>query len=143
MIFVLAQFVHLDHKLLHNILRHHIYGIFGPPSPPYVGIVFSTKNNQKLAFSNPPPTSVDVIYECPPTYVCDTPKCVDLISARVKTTSDKKHCILQMHLCHDKTQIFFSFFETKSWKGKLVFNTMFKVIHLCILDPDDLNLIFI
>ena len=44
-------------------------------------------------------------------YVCDTPKCVDLISARVKTTTDKKHCILQMHLCHDKTQIFFDFLD--------------------------------
>ena len=47
-----------------HILRHHIFGIFGPPSP--LGQhVFSTKNKQKLAFSDPPspPTSADVIYE--------------------------------------------------------------------------------
>ena len=37
-------------------LRHHIFGIFGPPSPPPLRQhVFSTKNKQKLAFSDPPP----------------------------------------------------------------------------------------
>ena len=47
-----------------HILRHHIFGIFGPPSP-LRQHVFSTKNKQKLAFSDPPspPTSADVIYE--------------------------------------------------------------------------------
>ena len=38
-----------------HILRHHIFGIFGPPSPPLRQHVFSTKNKQKLAFSDPPP----------------------------------------------------------------------------------------
>ena len=37
-----------------HILRHHIFGIFGPPSP-LRQHVFSTKNKQKLAFSDPPP----------------------------------------------------------------------------------------
>ena len=37
-----------------HILRHHIFGIFGPP-PPLRQHVFSTKNKQKLAFSDPPP----------------------------------------------------------------------------------------
>ena len=47
-----------------HILRHHIFGIFGPPPPPRQ-YVLSTKNKQKLAFSDPPypPTSADVIYE--------------------------------------------------------------------------------
>ena len=44
-----------------HILRHHIFGIYGPPSP-LRQHVFSTKNQQKLAFSDPP-TSADVIYE--------------------------------------------------------------------------------
>ena len=50
-----------------HILRHHIYGIFGAPSP-LRQHVFSTKNKQKLAFSDPPPppTSADVIYEWSP-----------------------------------------------------------------------------
>ena len=49
-----------------HILRHHIFGIFGPPSPPKLRQhVFSTKNKQNLAFYEPPspPTSADVIYE--------------------------------------------------------------------------------
>ena len=37
-----------------HILHHHIFGIFGPPSP-LRQHVFSTKNKQKLAFSDPPP----------------------------------------------------------------------------------------
>ena len=37
-----------------HILRHHIFGIFGPPSP-LRQHVFSTKNKQKLAFSDPLP----------------------------------------------------------------------------------------
>ena len=36
-----------------HILGHHIFGIFGPP-PPLRQHVFSTKNKQKLAFSDPP-----------------------------------------------------------------------------------------
>ena len=36
------------------ILRNHIFRIFGPPSP-LRNHVFSTENNQKLAFSDPPP----------------------------------------------------------------------------------------
>ena len=50
-----------------HILRHHIFGICGPPSPQRQH-VFSTKNKQKLAFSDPPspPTSADVIYEWSP-----------------------------------------------------------------------------
>ena len=36
-----------------HILRHHIFGIFGPPSP-LCQHVFSTKNKQKLAFYDPP-----------------------------------------------------------------------------------------
>ena len=50
-----------------HILRKHIFGIFGPPSPPTSACLISTKNKQKLAFSDPPPpsppTSADVIYE--------------------------------------------------------------------------------
>ena len=40
-------------------------GFFDPP-PPLCNHVFSTENNQKLAFSDPPlpPTSDYVIYEC-------------------------------------------------------------------------------
>ena len=51
-----------------HILRHHIFGIFGPPSPPLRQHVFSTKNKQKLAFFDPPspPTSADVINEWSP-----------------------------------------------------------------------------
>ena len=47
-----------------HILRHHNFGVFGPPSP-LRQHVFSTKNQQKLTFSDPPspPTSADVIYE--------------------------------------------------------------------------------
>ena len=47
-----------------HILRNHIFRIFGPP-PPLRNHVFSTENNQKLAFSDPPspPTSDYVIYE--------------------------------------------------------------------------------
>ena len=47
-----------------HILRHHIFEIFGPPSP-LRQHVFSTKNQQKLAFSDPPspPASADIIYE--------------------------------------------------------------------------------
>ena len=47
-----------------HTLRHHIFGIFGPP-PPLRQHVFSTKNKQKFAFSDPPspPPSADVIYE--------------------------------------------------------------------------------
>ena len=47
-----------------HILRNHIFRIFGPPSP-LRNHVFSTENNQKLAFSDPPspPTSDYVIYE--------------------------------------------------------------------------------
>ena len=37
-----------------HILRHHIFGIFGPPFP-LRQHVFSAKNKQKLAFSDPPP----------------------------------------------------------------------------------------
>ena len=37
-----------------HILRNHIFRIFGPPSP-LRNHVFSTENNQKLAFSDPPP----------------------------------------------------------------------------------------
>ena len=37
-----------------HILRNHIFGIFDPP-PPLRNHVFSTENNQKLAFSEPPP----------------------------------------------------------------------------------------
>ena len=37
-----------------HILRNHIFRIFGPPSP-LRKHVFSTENNQKLAFSDPPP----------------------------------------------------------------------------------------
>ena len=52
-----------------HILRHHIFGIFGPPSP-LCQHVFSTKNKQKVAFSDPssPPTSADVIYEWSPAF---------------------------------------------------------------------------
>ena len=35
-----------------HILRHHIFGILDPP-PPLRQHVFSTKNKQKLAFSDP------------------------------------------------------------------------------------------
>ena len=52
-----------------HILRNHIFRIFGPPSPPLRNHVFSTENNQKLAFSDPPalpPTSDYVIYEWSP-----------------------------------------------------------------------------
>ena len=46
-----------------HILRNHIFRIFEPP-PPLCKHVFSTENNQKLAFSDPlPPTSDYVIYE--------------------------------------------------------------------------------
>ena len=50
-----------------HLLRHHIFGIFGPPSP-LRQHVFSTKNKQKLTFSDhpSPPTSADVIYEWSP-----------------------------------------------------------------------------
>ena len=44
----------LDHLGTIHILRHHIFWIFGPPSP-LRNHVFSTENNQKLAFSDPPP----------------------------------------------------------------------------------------
>ena len=37
-----------------HILRNHIFRIFGPP-PPLRNHVFSTENNQKLEFSDPPP----------------------------------------------------------------------------------------
>ena len=37
-----------------HILRNHFFRIFGPP-PPLRNHVFSTENNQKLAFSDPPP----------------------------------------------------------------------------------------
>ena len=37
-----------------HILRNHIFRIFGPPSP-LRKHVFSAENNQKLAFSDPPP----------------------------------------------------------------------------------------
>ena len=36
-----------------HMLRNHIFRIFGPPSP-LRNHVFSTENNQKLAFSDPP-----------------------------------------------------------------------------------------
>ena len=51
-----------------HILRNHIFRIFGPP-PPLRNHVFSTENNQKLAFSDPPSphTSDYVIYEWSPT----------------------------------------------------------------------------
>ena len=47
-----------------HILCNHIFRIFGPPSP-LCKYVFSTENNQELAFSDPPspPTSDYVIYE--------------------------------------------------------------------------------
>ena len=44
--------IHVTLGTIH-ILRHHIFGIFGPP-PPLRQHVFSTKNKQKLAFSDPP-----------------------------------------------------------------------------------------
>ena len=55
-----------------HMLRHHIFWIFGS-SPPLRQHVFSTKNKQKLAFSDPPspPTSADVIYEWSQTW-CKT-----------------------------------------------------------------------
>ena len=37
-----------------HILRNHIFRIFGPSSP-LRKHVFSTENNPKLAFSDPPP----------------------------------------------------------------------------------------
>ena len=37
-----------------HILGNHIFRIFGPPSP-LRKHAFSTENNQKLAFSDPPP----------------------------------------------------------------------------------------
>jgi hypothetical protein len=41
-----------------HILRKHIFRIFGPLSlPPLRKHVFSTKTNQKLTFSDPPPPS--------------------------------------------------------------------------------------
>ena len=40
------------------MLRHHIFGIFGPPSP-LRNHVFSHENNQKMTFSDlPPPLKV-------------------------------------------------------------------------------------
>ena len=43
-----------------HILRNHIFRIFRPPSPVRKH-VFSTENNQKLAFSDPPPPPLQVI----------------------------------------------------------------------------------
>ena len=37
-----------------HVLRHQIFGIFGPPLPLLRQHVFSTKNKQKMAFSDPP-----------------------------------------------------------------------------------------
>ena len=37
-----------------HILRNHIFRNFGPPSP-LSNHVFSTENNRKLTFSDPPP----------------------------------------------------------------------------------------
>ena len=43
-----------------HILRNHIFWIFGPPSL-LRNHGFSTENNQKLAFSDPPPPTSDYV----------------------------------------------------------------------------------
>ena len=47
-----------------HILRHHIFGIFRPPFPPYVSMFLVLKIIKKWHFLTPlPPTSDYVIYE--------------------------------------------------------------------------------